>query len=60
VLPGNGLSPLLADDSLVGHVALVSQNHPLHILKKLEYDAEAVKQLPEMYGTWVPVPFSKE
>jgi hypothetical protein len=35
VLSRYGLSPLLADDPLVGHVALVAQDHSLHVLQLL-------------------------
>ena len=35
VFPGDALPPLLADDPLVLHVALVAQDHPLHVLVRV-------------------------
>jgi len=51
VLPGDGLAPLLGDHPLVLHVALVAEDHPLHVLVGVLVDvAEPLGDVVEALG----------
>ena len=51
VFPGDLLAPLLADDPPVLHVALVAEDHPLHVLVGVLVDvAEPLGDVVEALG----------